>query len=233
MKIEWKEDGIWINNKPVAFSEFETIISDLGNNIVTEYCYQHSDLAAVWPDSECTLRIVMGKMPYKNKWDDAVWKCFLSMARFGTSVSGGTSNVSTGGVCVGFDYDTGVCRDFGMRYKRYCEDGNLYCSEHPDTHVPWKDLQMPNWPIVREKIEAVCQQVASLDYLGMDIIITQRGMIICEINSHPGIGLDQIICSPVLGNKDAVEFYRYHNLFEIDNTKLYDMYMKSQIACEG
>ena len=97
MKVEWTGEGIEINNKPVSMEEYREIIAHLGNNIVTEYCRQHSALNAVWPDSECTLRIIMMKMPYEHIWDDAEWKCIVSLARFGASVSGGASNMSSGG----------------------------------------------------------------------------------------------------------------------------------------
>lgn len=230
MKVEWKDGEIWINNKPVTMDEFQDIIAHLGNNIVTEYCRQHSALNEVWPDSECTLRIIMMKMPYEHIWDDARWECIVALARFGASVSGGASNMSSGGIGVGFDFETGRCRDFGMRFRRFCPDGNIYCYEHPDTKVAWKDLVLPNWPLVRKEINQVCQQIASLDYLGLDIIITEDGMKICEINSHPGIDEDQILDHPIFYNdENAVKFFDYHGLFKVNNEDFYDMYMKSQV----
>ena len=229
MKIEWNDGNIKINNEYVDIETFKSIISNLRNNIVTEYCKQHSELAKVWPDSECTLRLIMCKMPYKNIWDEAKWECIISMARFGTSVSGGTSNNSAGGVGVGFDYETGQCKEYGLRFRRFCEDGNIFSYEHPDTHVLWKDFVLPNWDNAKKLVEKVCQQVDSLDYLGLDVIITEDGIKICEINSHPGIDLDQVMCSPALADPNAVEFFEYHKLFEVDNSKLYDMYMQSQI----
>ncbi len=228
MKVEWAEDGIRINNESVSENDFEEIIGNLGNNIVTEYCHQHSELAKIWPDSECTLRLIMMKMPYDHIWSDARWECIVALARFGASVSGGASNMSAGGIGVGFDYETGKCRDFGLRYRRFCPDGNIFCYEHPDTHVAWKDLTLPNWPKVKEMVERICQQIASLDYLGLDVIITEDGMKICEINSHPGIDEDQILCPPVLSSQDARDFFKYHGLYDIDNTKLYEMYQASQ-----
>lgn len=229
MKVEWNEGNIKINNEAVGAEAFKTITTNLRNNIVTEYCKQHSELAKVWPDSECTLRLIMCKMPYDNIWDEAKWECIISMARFGASVSGGTSNMSAGGVGVGFDYETGQCKDFGLRFRRFCENGDTYCYEHPDTHVKWKDLVMPNWHKVKAEVEKVCQQIASLDYLGLDVIITEDGMSICEINSHPGMDPDQLMCNPVLADQNAIKFFEYHGLFDIDNSKLYDMYRASQV----
>ena len=230
MKVELRDDDIFINNEWTSIEDFRSIISNLGNNIVTEYCKQHSELAKIWPESECTLRVTMVKMPYENIWDDAQWHNIVSLARFGTSVSGGASNMSAGGVGVGFDFETGRCKDFGLRFRRFSPDGNIFCYEHPDTKVKWGDLTLPNWPEVKTMIKKVCQQISSLDYLGLDLIITEDGVKICEINSHPAIDDDQIMCHPVfLNDEKAVKFFDYHGLFRVDNSKLYDMYMESQV----
>lgn len=233
MKVEWTGEGVVINNEPVSMEEFRQIISNLGNNIVTEYCCQHEALANIWPESECTLRVTMVKMPYDNIWDRARWHNIVSIARFGSSVSGGASNMSAGGIGVGFDFETGKCRDFGLRFRRFSPDGDIFCYEHPDTHVKWKDLTLPNWPKVKQMIDDVCQQISSLDYMGLDLIITEDGVKICEINSHPAIDDDQIMCHPIfLNDEDAVRFFDYHGLFRVDNTAFYEMYQKSQVKNE-
>jgi len=228
MKWEWNDGEIIINNKPVEMSAFEEIIGKLGNNIVTEYVHEHSDLAAIWPESECTLRIIMAKLPQKDHYAPSKWHNVVSFARFGSSVSGGASNLSSGGIGVGFDYETGKFKDFGMRYKRFCADGNCYCTEHPDTHAVWKECSLPNWAYVKEKIEHVCRHIGSLDYLGLDVIISQDGFKFCEINSHPALDYAQIMSSPALANADARVFYEKHGLFDVDLKKFWEMYQQSQ-----
>ena len=231
MKVELRGERIFINNEETSYEEFYSIISNIGNNIVTEYCRQHSELARIWPESECTLRVTMVKMPYENIWDDARWHNIVSLARFGSSVSGGASNMSAGGIGVGFDFETGKLKDYGLRFRRYSPDGNIYCYEHPDTKVKWSNLTLPNWPYVKDMIKRVCQQMSSLDYMGLDLIITEDGVKICEINSHPAVDDDQVMCHPVfLNDEDAVRFFDYHGLFNVNNEKLYEMYMKSQMT---
>ena len=65
----------------------------------------------------------MVKTPKDEPYSFSEWSCIVSYARFGTSVSGGTSNLSSGGIGVGFDFDTGMYNEFGIRYKKFCEDG--------------------------------------------------------------------------------------------------------------
>lgn len=92
----------------------------------------------------------------------------------------------------------------------------------------WKALGLPNWEYVKGKINDICQHVSSLDYLGLDIIITEDGMKLCEINSHPAIDYEQIMCGPVLGREKVRRFFEHKGLFNYDGKVFYEAYMNSQ-----
>ena len=229
MKWEWRDGAIIVNNKPIPKAEFDEILKHLENHIVTEYCHEHEELAKIWPESECTLRVIMTKLPQKSHEEQASWHNIVSYARFGSSISGGASNLSSGGIGIGFDFETGRFKDYGIRYKKFCADGNHMCYEHPDTHAVWKECSLPNWPRVKELIEKVCQHVGSLDYLGLDVIITQDGMKLCEINSHPATDYEQVMCRPILSDKKAYEFFEKHGAFKLNYPDFWEMYQKSQM----
>ena len=228
MKMVYKNGEIFENNKKITEEEFKTTTEHLENHIVTQYAIQHEELARIWPESECTLRVIMVKLPRENFYDQARWKCVVSYARFGTSISGGASNLSSGGIGIGFDYQTGQFKDFGIRYRRFCENGQWTCTEHPDTHVVWKNTKLPNWNVVKSKIEQVCGHIQSLDYLGFDVIITQDGLKFCEINTHPAADYEQIMCGPILADRDARAFYAAHGIDKVDTKQFYELYMQSQ-----
>ena len=228
IKLELREQGLYENNKPIDMARFLEIRDSMRNYIITEYVHQHSQLAAVWPDSECTLRVIMAKNPIKDLYAPKTWSCAVSYARFGTSINGGASNLSSGGVGVGFDFETGKYRDFCIRYKRYTSDGNWILRQHPDTHVEWASAGLPNWELVKGKIEKLCQHVSSLDYLGLDIIITETGMKLCEINSHPAIDYEQILCGPVLAKEKIQEFFAHKGLYKHSGQALYAAYLACQ-----
>ena len=228
VKLEFKNDEIYANNKLISMADYEAIVEHLENNIVTEYAYQHEELAKVWPDSECTLRVIMAKLPNENIYDEPKWYCTVSYARFGSSVSGGASNLSSGGIGVGFDFETGKYHDFGIRYKRFCPDGKWKITEHPDTHIVWKENSLPNWQFVKEKIEQVCKHISSLDYLGLDIIITPNGFKFCEINTHPAGDYEQVMCGPILRSSEARAFFENKGLNKFDSEDFYKMYIESQ-----
>lgn len=229
MKWEWNDGQILVNNQPVEAEAFAEITAHLENHIVTEYCHEHADLARIWPKSECTLRIIMVKLPQTSHEAPARWHNIVSYARFGASVSGGASNLSSGGIGIGFDYETGRFRDFGIRYKRFCADGQHLCYAHPDTHAVWKECSLPNWSFVKDSIDRICGHLGSLDYLGLDVIITQEGLKLCEINSHPAADYEQIMCRPILSDPEARAFFEKHGAFRVNCSDFWQMYQKSQM----
>lgn len=228
MKLEWRDQKIWENNKVITLKDFEDIVASLKNHIVTEYVYQHQELAKIWPSSECTLRIIMIKNPEENTYSTKTWDCIVSYARFGSSISGGASNLSSGGIGVGFDFNTGYFSDFGIRYRRFCPDGDWKCSEHPDTKVKWEYTQLPNWDFVRDKILQICNHISSLDYLGFDVIITSSGCKLCEINTHPACDYEQVMCGPILKKSGARKFFEKKGLFDVNPDELHTAYCASQ-----
>ena len=103
VKLQLIDDIMYENNKAIDMDRYNQIVANMRNYIVTEYVQQHDDLAKIWKDSECTLRVIMIKEPTENTSDMAKWSNIISFARFGSSISGGASNLSSGGIGVGFD----------------------------------------------------------------------------------------------------------------------------------
>lgn len=229
MKVEWIDNHIRINNKELVTVEaFQERIRDLGNNIVTEYVHQHSDLKRIWPDSECTLRIIMVKIPEDNLYSKPKWKCIVSFARFGTSVSGGTSNLSSGGIGVGFDFQTGEFNSIGLHQVEFSEENQKGCIEHPDTHIKWKGNILPNWDYVRNSLYKVCDHYGSLSHLGFDVIISEKGFVFCEINSKPAMNVGQVLCEPLLKTEENRLYFKSKGMDRIDCSELYTIYKNCQ-----
>ena len=228
MKLEYRDGQIYENNKPIDRASFDAAVEQMRNYIVTEYAYQHEALSEIWPSSECTLRVIMFKQPPATPFTKSKWKCSVSYARFGTKISGGASNLSSGGIGIGFDFETGKYNDFAIRYRKFCADGQWKCYEHPDTHVVWKGAGLPNWTAVKEKILHVCDHIGSLDYLGFDVIITPDGLKFCEINTHPASDYEQVMCGPILKKDGAKEFFASKGMNNIKLDDFFKMYMLSQ-----
>lgn len=228
LKIEHKDGTIWENNKAIPIERFNEIQSSMRNYIITEWCYQHHDLAKIWSGSECTLRVIMFKKKKNSLYNASEWKCVTSFARFGTKIGGGASNLSVGGVGVPFDFETGMYYDFSVRYKWFTTDGEVKQRSHPDTDYVWKGKQIPNWQRVKDGIYRVCAHISSLDFLGFDIIITEDSLKICEINTKPAVTESQFMFGPMLVDDDAKAYFESKGLNNIDCNKLWAAYLQCQ-----
>lgn len=229
IKLELRGDEIFANNERIGTEKFLEIRDSMRNYIITEYAYQHEELKAVWPESECTLRVILCKDPKKDLYALPTWTCPVSYARFGTVAGGGASNMASGGIGVGFDYDTGMYYDEAVQYREFTKDGQWLLKKHPDTGVEWKGRGLPNWGYVREKIDLLCRHISSLDYLGLDIIITENGLKLCEINSLPSIDYEQIICGPGLSQEKVRTFFNSKGYESLDPHDFYSAYEASRI----
>ena len=205
LKLEYNNDEIIVNGTPVSFSDFDALESKLKGYIVTKYCFQHNSLKRVWPLSECTLRVIIAKI--HDQYGDGNSQAIVSYARFGTSISGSTSNLSQGGVGVPFDFESGAFGDYFYRYKKFDPNGQIKYEVHPDTHVSLRGKTIPNWDIVKKGLYDLVNYFSTLEYFGFDVIVTDSGFKICEINSLPQIDYEQVMCGPIWTNDFAKRYF--------------------------
>lgn len=228
IKLEYKDGEIYENNELITMEQFHELQNSMRNYIITEWCFQHKELAKVWSNSECTLRIIMFKKVKTSNFEGSEWKCVTSFARFGTKLGGGASNMSQGGVGVPFDFETGKYYDYSVRYKWFTPDGKIKQHHHPDTKYVWKGNGIPNWQKVKNGMNHICQHISSLDFLGFDIIITEDSMKICEINTKPAVTESQLMFGPMLINDETRAFFESKGLNKIDSNKLWEAYVQCQ-----
>lgn len=134
----------------------------------------------------------------------------------------------SGGIGIGFDFETGKYNDFSIRYKKFCADGNTILYKHPDTGVKWKGEGLPNWEYVKDMILKICSRISSTSYLGFDVIITEKGMNLCEINTHPAMDYEQVMCGPVLAKPQAKFFFESKGLNTFSGEDFYKAYLRCQ-----
>ena len=127
------------------------------------------------PDTVNTIRV----LTYKNKVISAV-------VRFGGKGSF-VDNTAKGGVAVSLDIETGILGDYGMR-----EYDLTHYLEHPDSHLKFKGVHVPQWNDAKMLVEKVCQYMPYYNSVGFDVATTVNGPVIIEINTGSGIYLSQM-----------------------------------------
>ncbi len=95
-------------------------------------------------------------------------------------------NASSGGMFLKIDMNSGKVGDQAMSY--FSEK----FSEHPDTHVEFRNYKITRWDEIRTFIVESAGKFPFLTYLGWDISLTPDGPVAIEINRLPGISLMQM-----------------------------------------
>lgn len=221
VKFEWQDGSVLMNGKEISIQTYKDTYLKLRNYTVTEYITQHSMLKEIWPGSESTLRVTMAKVPGETQFCPQEWVNISTYARIGTSVSGSVSNLDAGGFAIGFNFETGALNEIGMSYKHYQSPDESVYTRHPETKVGWSGKRLPNWDQVRESVLGICHYISSLDYLGFDIIITEDGFKLLEINTFPAVEYCQFYNDPYLADEKRKAFFARKGYYEIDNEELY------------
>lgn len=207
IKFAWKDGVIYQNSVAISQANFQELIDSLNGYIVTEYISQHTELDKIWNKGSSTLRVIAVKSPSDNKFADAEYSIIIPYIRFGTAVSGYACNLTSGGVGVPFDYKTGRLSDTAIRYRHMCVGEHWKVSEHPNTKICFGNVTLPYHNEVRECVNGICKYLSSLDFFGFDIIISNIGVKICEINTLPSLDYEQVMCGPILKSRDTKAFF--------------------------
>ena len=76
---------------------------------------------------------------------------------------------------------------------------------HPDTNIKINGV-LPYWKDIKNKLYEMSRHIPQLSYLGLDVVITNEGFKILEINSHQDIKYIQYYY-PLLKDNKASEYY--------------------------
>lgn len=176
--LAWTGDHFELNGAPATPESIKPLVEDPENQyIITEYVTMHPDMAALYPGSVNTVRIVVYKMDGRTP---RVGNAYL---RIGTSATGGVDNVAAGGLVAKVDIPTG--RYYEAKRLDNVDQGNLVdCPVHPDTGKLIEGI-LPHWELAKKTVLDIAAELPQLEYLGFDVALTETGVCIIEINRFP------------------------------------------------
>ena len=208
MHLTYVDGVIYSNSKEMPLSEFEEMKHQINGYIITEYVHQHHELQNVWNESECTLRIIVAKT-WPDVYSGGKLNVVASYARFGTRMSEGACNMNTGGVAVSFDFNSGNYGKHFFRYPGFDKDGICLYDSHPDTGVVLDGKKLPNCELVKKATYCLCNYLSSLEFFGLDFVITEDSVKLLEVNSLPPLFTPQSLDGAILvNNPEAREFFK-------------------------
>lgn len=113
----------------------------------------------------------------------------------------GKDNLDKFNVVVDVNFETG---EFGPGKLTYA-DRAVITKNHPDNGVPLSGV-IENYSELKETVLGIARRFSTLELMGFDIGVTNKGFKCMEINSHPGIKYMQIF-KPLLQDHFSKEYF--------------------------
>ena len=147
--------------------------------MIQEYIFQHEKLNKFNSSSLNTIRIVTTR----HNEDVHVLSAMLRIGVGGCVVD----NLSSGGIGVGINSQTGKLKKYGCYYSKFNKKARL---KHPVSKIKYEGYQLPCWQEVLKLVKDAHEIFYKLPTIGWDVAITRNGPIIIELNvEYSGVGL--------------------------------------------
>lgn len=172
-KAAYRDGTYYLSGNAIPAEDLLGFVKGLRGYICTEFVQQADVFERVYPGVAHTLRIQTAK---QKDGDPA---CLFSFLRIGRAGQNDCVTHSTVGLTAAVDIRSGqIVRAFYVD-----PDGRYIDTEtHPDTGAS-VSFRIPGWDEIVRKCLEIHRDLSVLDYLGFDVIITEGGFKICEINS--------------------------------------------------
>lgn len=174
-------------------------LSNLDNYVVVEFIQQHQYADKLFRHSTNTIRLITtinkqtGRAIITN-----------SVHRIGVEASIPVDNGKKGALVAEIDIVTGIMGQAKTFYDLTCY------SVHPETNAPIKGVKIPFWAEVKEQLVSVAERFPYIPFMAWDVVITDEGFYVIEINTSSGVNLFQMWRGE--RNRNLGDFYREHNI---------------------
>lgn len=193
LKLELREGQYLINDKIIEGTHFSEIVQNLNGYLVMQYIEGHNMFLPL-PNFTIRVNVVQYK---KNEY--YVFASYLLVR--------GDCNAGIGDFVIGFNYRNGYFFD---KFIEIADDKINYCDSYRGTNYSLAGLKIPYLDEMHQLVDKTVRHLGSLTFMGLDIMITQDGVKLLEINSHPQIDTVQIIHGPLMENKIMYDFFNEH-----------------------
>lgn len=174
LKLQYQDGAYYLNNEQSSKEKIIARLSKYKKNVtITEYAEMHPALRALYGQTSYTIRVMVLN---EHGNDPVIADAYLRIAADATGV---TDNIADGGICAVVDLATGTISNPEQIIHHIIKP----CPVHPDTGALIEG-EVPHWEAVKEGITKICHYFFQLEYMGFDIILTEDGFKVIEINTH-------------------------------------------------
>lgn len=201
------ECGFFIDDNKLNKEKLLHFIKTLDEYLITEFISQGEYSKELFPDSTNTIRILTMIDPLDNQ-------PFIAKAaqRIGNANTAPIDNFGggKGGLNAKIDIEKGI---LGTAVTFTKEGKYLEYDNHPDTKYIIKGKKIPHWEEIKKDLLNVVKKNPFITYCGWDIVVTDQGYSVIEINSYSGMVIFQVH-EPILNDERIKRFYKYHGIIK-------------------
>ena len=171
--------GIYVDSKKIDLQSFKDIVSG-ANFLLQEMVVQHKAISKIYPNSVNTMRIITC---CNKRGEFSLLDACLRVGANGNTVD----NWAAGGL--GITINNGKLGEFGFyEVSKRCK-----VTEHPDTHVIFKDYEIPHFKEAVEKCLQLHKYFYGIPTIGWDVSITDDGPCFIEGNDNYELSLNEAV----------------------------------------
>ncbi len=195
-----------VNGDDRTEAEFTALVDGLEEYVVQEYVEQSAFMDELYPESANTVRFV-------TMWDYSTGEPFIAWAhvRIGSPASAPLDNISRGGLQAGVDVETGellYAADIGDKVPPIGVD---WYDDHPATGEPIVGRTVPGWDDLVAEVRRMAAGLPQCPYLGWDVLPTDDGFRVVEVNASPGM-LNTQVKRQFMTDPRVRRFYEHHGV---------------------
>ncbi|MFA9380741.1 MAG: sugar-transfer associated ATP-grasp domain-containing protein [Acetanaerobacterium sp.] len=170
-------DCIVLDAHPDRAALYDTLKQN-GQTLCEEYVVQHPVLAAIYPGSVNTLRIVT---VVNETGGVDITRCLIRIGAGGV-----VDNISSGGMAALIDPQTGE-----IIRPAHDKNGDSH-TVHPLTGAPIVGVVVPMFNRVLAMVRTAAREVPEIRYCAWDIAVCEAGPVFIEGNQYPGHEIQQL-----------------------------------------
>lgn len=220
--LKYKNEIFFANNQQLSESELKEMIMSHPNYVFTEYIRPNSDFAKFSPlihtlrivtvnDKGINPRIIGGYLRLPNKSNGNANFTVLDGSEAAKFNLWANVNMSTG--------------EYGDAKKTFANKIEHKVINHPDSGAVISG-KIDKFKELKKIILGIAQRFNSVEYMGFDIGVTDKGFKCMEINTHPGIKYMQIF-RPLL-QQDTKDYF-VSKIAEIDSLSKNEKIIRNKI----
>lgn len=201
--LEYLGEGSWkYDESEIDIRSLKDKIKNMKHHLFTEFVEQSKYTKVLNPKSTNTFRVMMIRNPKTGRV-----KTIRVLLRIGNKKTGIADNFDDGdGGFIGkIDFNNETLESVVMISDDYYPQ---FIYRHPDHGASFENRKFPGLKNAIKDLEDVFESYPLFNYVGWDLVLTEKGYTVIEANNHPGFMFAQIY-EPLMKSEEEREFYTY------------------------